>query len=169
MKTEHPLRSLCEALEVSSSGYYSWFNRQAQPCPRVLENERLAPQIAQGHQASRQTYGIPRVPKALSQAGHAYGRHRLARLMRLQGLCGRAQGRFRAVLPTAITTSPALPIACPICPLPALPTQSGSATSPMFPPTKAGSRIANWQLKIFNLQSLSQRAVLQEVDWFRVA
>ena len=33
MKTEHPIRSLCEALEVSSSGYYDWSNRQTQPNP----------------------------------------------------------------------------------------------------------------------------------------
>jgi len=40
MKTDHPIRSLCEALEVSSSGYYDWCNRQAQPGPRAQENAR---------------------------------------------------------------------------------------------------------------------------------
>ena len=95
MKTEHPIRSLCEALEVSSSGYYDWVNRQAQPSPRTRENARLALLIVQIHQESRQTYGSPRMQVALEKAGHAYGRHRIARLMRLQGLCGRAKGRFR--------------------------------------------------------------------------
>ena len=140
MKTEHPIRSLCEALEVSSSGYYDWSNRQAQPSPRAQENKRLAQQIVQVHQDSRQTYGSPRIQKALGQAGHAYGRHRIARLMRLQGLCGRAKGRFRACPPpTATTTSPSPPIACPISRLPARPTKSGWGTSPMSPPRKAGS------------------------------
>jgi len=38
MKTEHPIRSLCEALEVSASGYYDWSKRQTQPSPRAQEN-----------------------------------------------------------------------------------------------------------------------------------
>ena len=63
MKTEHPLRSLCEALEVSSSGYYDWFTRQTEPSPRAQENKRLAQQIVQVHQDSRQTYGSPRIQK----------------------------------------------------------------------------------------------------------
>ena len=44
MKTEHPIRWLCEALEVSASGYYDWSNRQTQPSPRALENEQLRQQ-----------------------------------------------------------------------------------------------------------------------------
>jgi transposase InsO family protein len=82
-------------LEVSASGYYDWFNRQAQPGPRAQENARLLQQIIQIHRESRQTYGSPRIQVVLRQAGHAHGRHRIARLMRLQGLCGRAKGRFR--------------------------------------------------------------------------
>ena len=61
MKTEHPVRSLCAALEVSSSGYYDWFNRQTQPGPRAQENAQLAAQILQIHHASRETYGSPRI------------------------------------------------------------------------------------------------------------
>jgi putative transposase len=55
MKTEHPIRSLCEALEVSTSGYYDWSNRQTQPSPRAQENARLAQQIVQIPQDSRHT------------------------------------------------------------------------------------------------------------------
>ena len=55
MKTQHPIRSLCEVLEVSASGYYDWRHRQAQPGPRAQENARLAQQIVQIHRASRKT------------------------------------------------------------------------------------------------------------------
>src|ERR1017187_9872072 len=55
MKTDHPIRLLCEALEVSTSGYYDWFNRQTQPGPRAQENARLLQQIIQIHRESRQT------------------------------------------------------------------------------------------------------------------
>lgn len=118
MKTEHPIRWLCEALEVSASGYYDWSNRQTQPSPRALENERLTQQIAQLHQQSRQTYGSPRIQKALGQAGHAYGRHRIARLMRLQGLCGRAKGRFRVCTTDSNHDQPIAPNRLPDLPAP---------------------------------------------------
>jgi len=95
MKTQHPIRALCQALEVSPSGYYDWCQRQIQPGPRARENAQLLEQIIRLHQDSRQTYGSPRIQVQLRQAGHAHGRNRIARLMRQQGLCGRAKGRFR--------------------------------------------------------------------------
>jgi putative transposase len=95
MKTQHPIRSLCQALEVSPSGYYDWRNRQTQPGPRALENAQLLVQIIRLHQDSRETYGSPRIQVQLRRSGHAHGRNRIARLMRQQGLCGRAKGRFR--------------------------------------------------------------------------
>jgi len=95
MKTEHPIRSMCEAFEVSTSGYYDWVNRATQPGPRAQENVLLVAQITQIHLASRQTYGSPRIQQALVKAGRSPSRNRIARLMRQQGLCGRAKGRFR--------------------------------------------------------------------------
>ena len=123
MKTDHPIRSLCEALEVSASGYYDWFNRQAQPGPRAQENARLAQQIVQIHQASRQTYGSPRIQVVLRQAGHAHGRHRIARLMRQQGLCGRAKGRFRVCTTDSNHDQPIAPNRLPELPPPSAPNQ----------------------------------------------
>jgi putative transposase len=123
MKTEHPIRSLCEALAVSASGYYDWFNRHAQPSPRTQENGRLAQQIAQIHQASRQTYGSPRIQVALEKAGHAYGRHRIARLMRQQGLWGRAKGRFRLCTTDSHHDQPIAPNRLPDLPAPSAPNQ----------------------------------------------
>jgi len=95
MKTDHPIRALCHALEVSPSGYYDWRRRQAQPGPRARENAQLLVQILRLYQESRQTYGSPRIQAQLRQAGQAHGRNRIARLMRQQGLWGRTKGRFR--------------------------------------------------------------------------
>jgi putative transposase len=95
MKTQHPIRSLCAVLEVSCSGYYDWVERQTQPGPRAQENVQLAARIHQIHQASRQTYGSPRIQFELRQTGQVHGRNRIARLMRQQKLCGRVKGRFR--------------------------------------------------------------------------
>jgi putative transposase len=123
MKTEHPIRSLCEALEVSASGYYDWVNRQAQPSPRTQENARLALLIVQIHQESRQTYGSPRIQVALDKAGHAYGRHRIARLMRRQGLWGRAKGRFRICTTDSNHDQPIAPNRLPDLSAPSAPNQ----------------------------------------------
>jgi transposase InsO family protein len=123
MKTEHPIRSLCAALEVSPSGYYGWSNRQTQPSLRAQENVRLAQQIIQVHQDSRQTYGSPRIQKVLGQAGHPYGRHRIARLMRQQGLCGRAKGRFRVCTTDSNHDQPIAPNRLPALPAPSAPNQ----------------------------------------------
>jgi len=123
MKTDHPIRSLCEALEVSSSGYYDWFNRQDQPGPRAQQNARLLQQIVQIHQDSRQTYGSPRIQVALKQAGHAHGRQRIARLMRQQGLCGRAKGRFRVCTTDSNHDQPIAPNRLPQLPPPTAPNQ----------------------------------------------
>jgi putative transposase len=95
MKTQHPIRSLCEALEVSPSGYYDWSSRRTEPGPRAQENARLLIRITQIHLKSRKTYGSPRIQQELSNVGLSHGRNRIARLMRQQGLCGRAKGRFR--------------------------------------------------------------------------
>jgi putative transposase len=123
MKAQHPIRSLCDALEVSSSGYYGWVSRQAQPSSRAQENARLVLQIVQIHQQSRQTYGSPRIQVALDNAGHVYGRHRIARLMRLQGLRGRAKGRFRVCTTDSNHDQPIAPNRLPDLPAPSAPNQ----------------------------------------------
>ena len=75
--------------------------------PRRAQDQRLAEQVAQIHARSRETYGSPRVHAALRAAGHPVGRKRVERLMRQQGLRGRAPRRYRATTDSAH----ALPIA----------------------------------------------------------
>ncbi|MBA3356470.1 MAG: hypothetical protein H0U18_11180 [Pyrinomonadaceae bacterium] len=57
MKADYPIRALCEAFDVSPSGYYDWLQRQAEPGPRAQEDQQLSQQVRQIHQQSRQTYG----------------------------------------------------------------------------------------------------------------
>lgn len=95
MKTQHPIRALCAAFEVSPSGYYDWGRRQTQPGPRAQDNALLSELIRQIHRHSRKTYGSPRIQAELVKVGRAHGRHRIARLMRHQNLWGRVKGHFR--------------------------------------------------------------------------
>lgn len=95
MKNDFSILSLCEILDVSTSGYYDWHQRRACPGPRAVANQTLAQEIGLIHAQSRRTYGSPRVMQALRKKGRRHGRHRIARLMQQKGLCGRQKGRHR--------------------------------------------------------------------------
>jgi len=95
MKKDFSILSLCRTLEVSTSGYYDWHQRQDCPGPRALENQTLSREIGLIHTQSRRTYGSPRVMHELRKKGRRHGRHRIARLMKQEGLSGRQKGRHR--------------------------------------------------------------------------
>jgi putative transposase len=106
-KASFPVRMMCEMLEVSRSGYYSWLRRT--PSKRSEEETRLKVSIQEAHQRGRGTYGSPRVTQELKSKGVTAGRHRVARLMREQGLCGLP--RRRAFRVTTTRTDPSLAVA----------------------------------------------------------
>lgn len=56
---------------------------------RSIEDKHLTAKIIQIHQSSRETYGSPRVYKALKYQGVSVGKKRVERLMQAQGLQGR--------------------------------------------------------------------------------
>jgi putative transposase len=73
-------------LEVSPSGYWAWRKRAASA--RAQADQRLLRAIRTAHQASRGTYGAPRIHAELRAQGLAVSRKRVARLMRAAGLVG---------------------------------------------------------------------------------
>ena len=77
---------MCRLLGVSTSGYYAWRNRC--PSTRTKEDTALTQEIRAYHQASKCTYGMPRIHADLVQAGIRVGRKRVARLMRAASLQG---------------------------------------------------------------------------------
>ena len=87
MKGEHPIRMLCDLLGVSPSGYYR--SRQHQSSPRQREDAALTAQITAAHQASRGTYGVPRIIEDLRAEGTRTSKRRCARLMGAEGLRGK--------------------------------------------------------------------------------
>ena len=78
---------LCDWLRVSRSGYYAWCQRPESN--RTKADRQLLHQITQIHQASRGTYGSPRVHESLKRQGIAVGKKRVERLMRAHRLQGR--------------------------------------------------------------------------------
>lgn len=95
MKDRYPVRTLCQALAVSPSGYYDWYQRQLHPGPHARADEHLRAQLVRLHQQSRATYGSPRLQHALAKEGARHGRNRIARLMRQAHLVGRQKARYR--------------------------------------------------------------------------
>ena len=107
MQPEHSVAELCATLNVTHSGYHAWASRA--PGKRAQANATLLPLIAQAHQESRQTYGIPRIRIWLQQHGQRCGRQRISKLMRAVGLSSRLRRRFRP--PSLTDSNHDLPIA----------------------------------------------------------
>ncbi len=83
-KHEYPITVLCQALEVSESGYYGWKNRKASQHCR--EDARLAADIQQIFLEHRKLYGSPRIHAVLKARGVHCSRKRVVRLMQQLGL-----------------------------------------------------------------------------------
>jgi len=92
---EFSVQRMCRVLEVTRSGYYAW---QAEKTGRrARENQALVEHIRTEYATSRQTYGSPRIWAALQGQGMRCGRHRVARLMRREGMCPTKRRRWHPV------------------------------------------------------------------------
>ncbi len=91
-KAVYSVSSLCRVLGVSKSGYYAWRGRG--PSRRAVEDAALLEQILAIHEASRGTYGVPRVHAELRRAhGIHCSNKRVWRLMRAAGVHGVSRRR----------------------------------------------------------------------------
>ena len=84
---------MCRVLQVSRSGYYDWAQR-AESVRRCRDLE-LSLLIRRIHLETRGVYGARKIHQALRTLGEPCGRHRVARLMRQDGLKGCPKRRFR--------------------------------------------------------------------------
>ena len=80
----YPVRLMCRTLAASPAGYYAW--RARPESLRKTANRALVAKIRGIHQKSRETHGSPSISYALVKRGHAVGEHRVARLMRSEGI-----------------------------------------------------------------------------------
>ena len=86
-----PLGWLCEALDVSRGGYYSWLQRPQSA--RARYDEELATSIKRSFSESDRTYGSRRVRRDLRAWGLPCSIHRVQRLMLSAGLQARRKRR----------------------------------------------------------------------------
>jgi len=89
---------MCRVYGVTRAGFYAWRSRERSE--RERQNAALVERIRAAHQASRGTYGSPRIYRALRKQGLRVGENRIARLMR--------EHSIRARVATIRYTNPAL-------------------------------------------------------------
>jgi transposase InsO family protein len=121
MSGEYPIKMLCVALAVSRSGYYAW--RRSCGSAHARRDRELRAKIAVVHLQSRETYGSPRITAELRAQGEVVGRHRVARLMRQDGLRGRQRRRYRVRTTDSRHSHPIAPNRLATQPAPAKPDQ----------------------------------------------
>ena len=93
MKAEMSVERMCALLDVSVSGYHAWRHRM--PSQRQLDDMVILAHIRAQFSLSNESYGSPRMHAELCEEGIKAGRHRIARLMRENGLKARQRRRFR--------------------------------------------------------------------------
>ena len=95
MRLKYPVAGICELLDLSVSGYYSWRDRPLSQ--RVQEDARLEVVIRAAHKRTRQTCGPERLQQDIAaHEGIQIGVCRIKRLRRQMGLRCIQKRKFKA-------------------------------------------------------------------------
>lgn len=89
-----PVGMMCRMLSVSRSGYYSWKNRPLSG--RDQANRMLAAEIKRVFDDEKGRPGSPRISRRLQEEGKSASRHRVAKLMKDNGLRAKAAKKYKA-------------------------------------------------------------------------
>ena len=98
-----PVVVACNVLEVSTSGYYAWFDRE--PSPRAQRTARIREAVRELHAESHGVYGSVKITEALEERSDLERacRNTVAKAMREMGLKSRVS---RAFTPTTTQVDP---------------------------------------------------------------
>lgn len=88
---------MCRVLRVARAGFYQWLHKPLSN--RAIEDQRLLGVIRDSYVASSGVYGSPRVFGDLREAGETCGKHRVARIMRINKI--KALRGYKAPRPVA--------------------------------------------------------------------
>jgi putative transposase len=92
-KAQWPVRLLCQALEVSTAGYYAWQRRPVSA--RRRRRDALVVEIRAIHGEVKARYGSPRVHAELAARGRDCCVNTVAKLMRDNGIAAKTARKFR--------------------------------------------------------------------------
>ncbi|GJL70246.1 MAG: transposase [Nitrospirales bacterium] len=173
-RTMFPLRLMCRLLQVSPSGFYARQRRSASPLAQ--DGQRLTAAIRTLHAESDGVYGSPKIWQILRKQGEGCGKHRIARLMRREGLRGipapkRWKRRTSGERPAGITNQLARDFTAPIpntkwvTDITYIPTQEGwlylAVVLDLF-----SRQVIGWSMQPYLGRDLVMQAVLMAV-WQR--
>ena len=103
--SSHSVSTLCDVLNVSSSGYYDWLDRPMSKTAK--KNRQLTAKIRCFHKASNDIYGAPRIQRDLNDDGEHVSRQRVGRLMKRAGIQSKVVKKFVVTTDSKATTKPA--------------------------------------------------------------
>jgi transposase InsO family protein len=84
---------MCRVLKVSRAGYYAWLKRPESH--RLRDDRRLLTMTKDRFNKSRHTYGYRRIHSDLIDLNESCGKHRVARLMRENGIRPKTRRKFK--------------------------------------------------------------------------
>ncbi|GAB6171379.1 hypothetical protein JCM15765_08570 [Paradesulfitobacterium aromaticivorans] len=85
---------MCQVFNIKRSSYYDWLNR---PESKHKKNDtKLIKEIRRIHQESYETYGIRRIKAQLDKDGLTFGKNKVAKLMRENGIFSRLRRKYKA-------------------------------------------------------------------------
>lgn len=85
---------MCEAMDVSRSGYYKWSKRKESK--REKRRKKLEKRIRRIFLNSRRLYGSPKIHKELQKQGTKVSEKTVARIMKALGLVSRTVKKYKA-------------------------------------------------------------------------
>ena len=97
-RTQYPVTLMCRVLEVATSAYYDWLERD--PSPQQERRERLATHIRRVYDDTHGVYGSRKIVKEIMRRKIDACRNTVAGLMREMGLQSKAQKRRKHVVTT---------------------------------------------------------------------
>lgn len=130
-QSSFPVRRLFKVMEGHPSGYYAW--QQVPQSERAIEDPRLLSHVKQSWLESGSIYGYRKVWQDLRELGEGCGVNRIHRLMRKEHLRSQTGYHRRPRThsgPSSVHAPNHLRLLSPIA--------SGSPTSPISEPMKAG-------------------------------
>ena len=91
-----PITVQCHVLDVSVSGYHEHIARQSSNAPRRhLSDQVLLVHVKAIHAQTKHAYGRPRIWRQLRNEGVRVGKHRLQALMHEHGIRAKGRKRFK--------------------------------------------------------------------------
>jgi len=92
-RDDYSVQLMCRLLGVSRSGYYA--SKTRTESARSKRDRELVHEIKRVHRKSKGVYGSPRIKAELAEEGYKVGRHKVAKLMRLERLRGIPKRNYR--------------------------------------------------------------------------